>query len=79
MVYGAAFYPLKLKDEMSKMEFADSKQLTEDQRDKLFEKINGIEEKLGWAINILSPNLISNSMLKRSKYNVSIYKYKFFV
>lgn len=29
MVYGTAFYPLKLKDEMAKMEFADSKQLTE--------------------------------------------------
>ena len=53
------------------MEFADSKQLTEDQRDKLFEKINQIESKLGWAVNILSPNLISNSMLKRSKYNLN--------
>lgn len=71
MVYGTAFYPLKRKDEMSKMEFADSKQLSEDKRDKLFEKMNTIGEKLGWAVNILSPNLISNSMLKRSKYNLN--------
>ena len=71
MVYGCAFYPIKLKNEMSKMEFADSKQLTEDQRDKLFEKINKLEQKLGWSVDILSPNLISNSMLKRSKYNLN--------
>lgn len=56
---------------MSRMEFADSKQLTENQRDKLFEKMNTIERKLGWAVCVLSPNLISNSMLKRSKYNLN--------
>lgn len=72
MVYGTAFYPLKLKNEMSKMEFADSKQLTEDKRDKLFEKMCGkLQNKLGWSVDILSPNLISNSMLKRSKYNLN--------
>lgn len=71
MVYGTAFYPLKLKDEMSKMEFADSKQLSEEQRDKLFDKMNRMEQKLGWIVNVLSPNLISNSMLKRSKYNLN--------
>lgn len=72
MVYGTAFYPLKLKDEMSKMEFADSKQLTEEKRDKLFEKMCGkLQDKIGWSVDILSPNLISNSMLKRSKYNLN--------
>jgi ribonuclease H2 subunit A len=71
MVYGTAFYSLKLKEQMSKMEFADSKQLSEKERDKLFEKINEIKDKLGWIVNILSPNLISNSMLKRSKYNLN--------
>lgn len=30
-----------------------------------------IEHKLGFVVNVLSPNLISNSMLKRSKYNLN--------
>lgn len=43
---------------------ADSKVLNEEQREKLFELIN-TAEYLGWKVEILSPNHISNSMLQR--------------
>ena len=42
----------------------DSKVLKEEQREKLFEMIN-TTEYLGWKVEILSPNHISNSMLLR--------------
>lgn len=42
----------------------DSKTLTEKQRSEMFEMINQHED-LGWSACILSPNFISNSMLKR--------------
>ena len=43
----------------------DSKTLTEDQREDLFKIIDENKEFMGWAINILSPNYLSNSMLRR--------------
>lgn len=46
--------------------FSDSKTLTENERERLFAKM---EEDggdfVGWALDILSPNLISTSMLGR--------------
>lgn len=65
MVYGCAVYPIDNKTEMSKMEFADSKQLTEKKREEIFKKIQNMPEKIYWITHVLSPNYISNSMLKR--------------
>ena len=45
--------------------FVDSKTLTEEQRENLFAKINEATDKIGWIIDILSPYMISTSMLKR--------------
>ncbi len=45
--------------------YADSKVLKEHQRDKLFKDINSSEEFIGWKVEVLSPNCISNSMLQR--------------
>ena len=43
---------------------SDSKTLKESDRDEIFQKIND-SKTIGWVIDILSPNFISNSMLKR--------------
>ena len=43
----------------------DSKTLSEEQREKLFETINSATDLLGWKVEILSPNDISNAMLQR--------------
>ena len=46
----------------------DSKTLTEQQREKLFNTINENKDFIGWAIEILSPNYLSNAMLRRYLY-----------
>ena len=44
---------------------SDSKTLTEEKRDEIFDKIHAATDKIGWIVHILSPNYISNSMLRR--------------
>ena len=66
MVYGAAFWPISMDEELSAQGFDDSKQLTEDARDSLFEKIMAYEDKVGWCVRMLHADEISGGMLKRS-------------
>lgn len=52
----------------------DSKTLTEAEREALFEKLDAAKSYVGWALQVLSPNTISNSMLQRyrtSRGNIS--------
>lgn len=68
MTYAIAYYPQKGEDALNSMKFADSKTLTESTREKLFESIQtgtGGFDDLGFMIRIISPNMISNSMLRR--------------
>lgn len=44
----------------------DSKTLTEAERENLFVKLDDSKSFVGWALQILSPNTISTSMLQRS-------------
>ncbi|XP_014667561.1 PREDICTED: ribonuclease H2 subunit A-like isoform X2 [Priapulus caudatus] len=71
MVYGICYSPISRKEEFTKNSFADSKTLTEEQREQLMEKINECSEWIGWMTDILSPAFISNAMLRRSKYNLN--------
>lgn len=43
----------------------DSKTLSESERDRLFAKMEKDGDFVGWALDVLSPNLISTSMLGR--------------
>lgn len=45
--------------------FLDSKTLTEEQREELFEKIDKAQDTIGFIVEILSPAYISNSLLRR--------------
>lgn len=68
MVYAVAYYPKGSESVLAKMKFADSKELTETNREKLFEALQTKEggfQDLGYNIKIISPNMISNSMLRR--------------
>ncbi|CAG2113685.1 unnamed protein product [Medioppia subpectinata] len=50
----------------------DSKTLTEEKREEIFEKIGKNEyKKIGYLATVLSPVTISNSMFRRSKYNLN--------
>lgn len=44
---------------------SDSKTLTEAEREALFEKLDEAKSYIGWALQVLSPNTISTSMLQR--------------
>lgn len=48
----------------------DSKVLTETKREKIFESIQSHRD-VGWSVKILSPNTISNTSLRRRKYNLN--------
>ncbi|XP_055079415.1 ribonuclease H2 subunit A [Periophthalmus magnuspinnatus] len=71
MVYGICFCPVSKKENLKEMKVADSKTLTEAERENLFEKLDEAKSFIGWALQILSPNTISTSMLQRSKYNLN--------
>ncbi|XP_061402823.1 ribonuclease H2 subunit A [Musca vetustissima] len=70
MVYGIAFCPITSKQALIDLGCADSKQLTEEKRDIIFDDINTKEYAntcIGWAVEIISPNVISTSMFRRAK------------
>ncbi|XP_028679191.1 ribonuclease H2 subunit A [Erpetoichthys calabaricus] len=71
MVYGICFCPISMKKDLENLKVADSKTLSEDEREKLFAKLSEANSYIGWAIQILSPNSISTSMLQRAKYNLN--------
>lgn len=69
-MYGIAFCPLEKVDILKKLGCADSKQLTEEKREIIFNDINTKEyacTAMGWAVEVISPNEISRSMLRRAK------------
>nr|XP_022907281.1 ribonuclease H2 subunit A [Onthophagus taurus] len=70
MVYGTAFCPTNQVGKLLELQCADSKVLTEEIREMIFEKICA-ESHIGWAIDVISPNYISNCMLSRSKHSLN--------
>ncbi|RDD36361.1 Ribonuclease H2 subunit A [Trichoplax sp. H2] len=70
MVYGACYYPLSQSEKVKELGVADSKVLTEDMRDELFQKINS-DDSVGWLVEIISPSDISTKMLARTKYSLN--------
>lgn len=71
MVYGICFSPLSLCEKFGEMGFADSKTLTEEEREGIFERICAASDMMAWIVELLSPTFISNGMLSRSKYNLN--------
>ena len=71
MVYGISFCPVSRNQDLKELGVDDSKQLTEEQREKLLEKVLDNNDYIGWAVHLLSPNYISTSMNKRGKYNLN--------
>ncbi|KAF3428748.1 hypothetical protein E2986_01945 [Frieseomelitta varia] len=71
MVYGIAYIPLSEKYLPVDLGCADSKVLTEEQREKIFNKICQHRKKIGWAVEVISPNIIANSMYRRVKFSLN--------
>ena len=71
MVYGSAFCAVEDEEKLRKMGFMDSKQLTEEKRDKLWAALQK-EGFIGWRIRVLQATEISEGMLrKHTKYNLN--------
>ncbi|KAL1785249.1 ribonuclease H2 subunit A isoform X1 [Sigmodon hispidus] len=71
MVYAICYCPVSRLADLEALKVADSKTLTESERERLFSKMEEDGDFVGWALDILSPNLISTSMLGRVKYNLN--------
>ncbi|KAG8546587.1 hypothetical protein GDO81_018565 [Engystomops pustulosus] len=71
MVYGICYCPVSRKKDLEDLKVADSKTLSESERERLFEKLDRAPDFIGWAVHILSPNVISTSMQQRAKYNLN--------
>ncbi|KAK1154021.1 ribonuclease H2 subunit A [Acipenser oxyrinchus oxyrinchus] len=71
MVYGICFCPVSMKQHLQDLKVADSKTLSEEERERLFVKLDEAKHFVGWALQVLSPNTISTSMLQRVKYNLN--------
>jgi len=54
-----------VKNSCLRMCLTDSKTLTEENRNVLFDKLQRTSDTIGWIAEILMPGFISNSMLKR--------------
>ncbi|XP_022414167.1 ribonuclease H2 subunit A isoform X2 [Delphinapterus leucas] len=71
MVYAICYCPLSRLADLEALKVADSKTLSESERHRLFAKMEEDGDFVGWALDMLSPNLISTSMLGRVKYNLN--------
>lgn len=71
MVYGTAFCPINDQGLLVELECADSKALNEEKRDVIFKNICKNTKRMGWAVEIIAPNSICNSMLSRQKYSLN--------
>ncbi|XP_025059620.1 ribonuclease H2 subunit A [Alligator sinensis] len=71
MVYGICYCPVSRLEELQALKVADSKTLSEAEREQLFELLDGAKEFVGWALHVLSPDFISTSMQQRAKYNLN--------
>lgn len=67
MVYGISYIPLSETDLLVDLGCADSKSLTEEKRDAIFDKICSNGETMGYSVDVISPNFIANSMYRRAK------------
>ncbi|RKP36431.1 ribonuclease H-like domain-containing protein [Dimargaris cristalligena] len=73
MVYGICYAAFSEQDFVAKLGVDDSKVLTEPMRNPLFESMQlpHQRERIGWAVKVLSPQDLSNWMLRTAKYNLN--------
>lgn len=72
MVYASCLVPISCEEELKSLGCDDSKVLKEEERNKLFKKLNDeTQNYVGWMVHILSPQTISTSMLSKTKYNLN--------
>ncbi|PAV16034.1 ribonuclease H2 subunit A [Pyrrhoderma noxium] len=71
MVYGVAYCPESYKEQLEELGFADSKTLSHDSRSNLLEILDSDPKNLAWSVRVISPQAISNGMLRRPPTNLN--------
>ncbi|XP_075581342.1 ribonuclease H2 subunit A [Pelecanus crispus] len=71
MVYGICYCPVERLEELEALGVADSKTLSEGERERRFELLGAASDVLGWALHVLPPDHISACMQQRAKYNLN--------
>ncbi|XP_042228890.1 ribonuclease H2 subunit A-like isoform X1 [Homarus americanus] len=71
MVYGICFCPVSKHEDLKAAGVADSKTLSEEQREKIFSIMHENSDYIGWSLEVISPLNISNSMYKRPKVSLN--------
>ncbi|KAG6908341.1 hypothetical protein DXG01_005252 [Tephrocybe rancida] len=72
LVYGVAYCPVAYKEELEQLGFADSKTLTSEVRSSLLSTLDSDPENLAWSVRVISPQAISNGMLRRPPINLNV-------
>lgn len=72
MVYGTSYCSKNNQSVLKTLGCADSKALSEQARDDIFDGINKESDILGWAVHIISPTTISNCSFRRYLYEIKI-------
>ncbi|XP_063242458.1 ribonuclease H2 subunit A [Bacillus rossius redtenbacheri] len=67
MVYGVCYCVAGRVGVLSELGCADSKSLTEEKREQIFEQLCAQTDCVGWAVEAIAPTTICNSMLRRQK------------
>lgn len=62
MTYGAAYWPVDANGDAKKQTYDDSKALTSEKRESLFENIKN-DTEMGWVVRVISAKEISANML----------------
>ncbi|KAF9676548.1 hypothetical protein SADUNF_Sadunf08G0013500 [Salix dunnii] len=70
MVYACLYCARSYEKTLSTLNFADSKTLKEEKREKLLENLKA-NELLGWAVDVIDPRELSAKMLKKIKVNLN--------
>lgn len=65
MVYGTSYCSVDNQTVLKTLGCADSKALSEQARDDIFEGITKQADVLGWAVHLISPTTISNCSFRR--------------
>ncbi|CAN0025259.1 unnamed protein product [Bubo scandiacus] len=71
MVYGICYCPVEKLEELEALGVADSKTLSEAERERRFGLLEAASDVLGWALHVLPPDHISACMQQRAKYNLN--------
>lgn len=68
MVYGTTYCSIENQTVLKTLGCADSKALSEQARDDIFDNITKQADILGWAVHLISPTTISNCSFRRYLY-----------